>query len=66
MTRKVRYGVERETSNGWGEHLAIFESEDAAIKRLQREREMDTQAVSDGWISQPGKYRIVEVNGRIW
>ena len=65
MATKERFGIERKARGGW-EHLAIFKSEDAAIKRLQREREMDRDAVSGGWITEIGTYRITVVTGRIW
>jgi hypothetical protein len=60
-----RFGIERETHGGW-EHLAIFTSEDAAIKRLQRERELERDAARDGWITKPARIRLVVVTGRVW
>jgi len=65
MATKERFGIEREVTGGW-EHLAILESEDAAIKRLQRERELDRDLVSNGWITKLGIYRITVVTGLIW
>ena len=65
MATKERFGIERKGAGGW-EHLAILKSEDAAIKRLQRERELDRDLVSSGWITKIGTYRITVVTGRIW
>ena len=56
----TRYRIERLTAGGW-EHLAVLTTEDAAMKRLQLERGLDLQAARDGWITQPGTYRMVEV-----
>jgi len=56
----TRFGIERETDDGW-ERLALFVSEDAAIKRLQRERELECDAAGVGWIIKPGKIRLVAV-----
>ena len=58
MTRKIRFGVEQEVTKGWV-RLAIFDSEDEAIKLLQHERYLDTQAVRYGWITKPQTYRLV-------
>ena len=62
----TRYGVERIIDSERSEHLAIFTNENAAMKYRQRERELDVQAVRDGWIDTPGKFRIVEINRREW
>ena len=59
---KTRYRIERLTHGGW-EYLWVFTSEDAAIRRLQRERELDAQAARDGWIAKPSKFRLVWVKG---
>jgi len=58
----TRYRIERLTHGGW-EHLAVFKSEDAAIRRLQRERELDSEAAHAGWIAKPSKFRLVWVKG---
>lgn len=62
---KTRYAIARLTHGGF-EYLAVLESEDAAVKRLQRERELGRELVEAGWIEKPSELRIFPVYGRAW
>jgi len=56
----TRHAIEIQGTGGW-ERIASFASEDAAIKRLQRERELDNAAKAAGWKFETPTYRIAEV-----